>query len=88
MSWLSKQNEKKRMKKLVDEMPTYRYTPKGAYIDRKGVYRRVNFNNRRLTTRQFFRKLANRLSRRRLGNEERVGRGEHKKIFDLKWTLD
>lgn len=88
MSWIGKQREKHKMSKLFDQRPTYRYSPKGVYVDSKGVYRRAYpYSTNHDNNKKFFHRLANRITRRRLGDEESLGRCEYKKIFDLWWKV-
>lgn len=89
MSWLGKQKEKHRLKKLYEETyDTKYYSPKGAYIDQKGVYRRAYpYSTNHDNNKKYWHRLANRIARRRLGDEETMDRSGHKKIFDLWWKI-
>ena len=90
MSWLGKQKEKHRLKKLYEvKVRCGYYSPGGAWLDRdKGYYfRTYPYSTNHDNNKKSFLKIANRKVRRRLGNEEAVNRGAHKKMFDLWWTL-
>ena len=85
MSWLAKQNEKKRMKKLYDQ--TRSCYARGCFIDDKGVYRRwYPYSTNHVNLKKAFRQISNRKFRRGL-REDVLNRGAHKKAFDLWWTL-
>lgn len=88
MSWFGKQNENKRMKRLHSKMPESGYKYRGVWKDEKGVYHRFYpYSTNHDNNKKFFHRLANRVVRRRLRNDEIVYRGEHKKIYDLWWKV-
>jgi len=88
VSWFGKQQEKHKMERVYRMRPTYRYSPKGVWIDDKGVYHRAYpYSTNHDNNKKFFHRLANRTVRRRLGDEELVKRGGYKKIFDLWWSV-
>lgn len=89
MSWYGVQQEKKHMKRRYITTSRVGYCPKGVYMDDDGRYHRFYpYSTNHDNNKKFFHRLANRITRRRLGNEERTGRGDHKKLFDLWWAVD
>lgn len=88
MSWLGKQNEKKRLKKLYEQRHKCGYLPRGAFIDKKGLYVRIYpYSTNHDNIKKYYCTLANRKTRRVLGNVEALNRGMHKKIFDVWWMV-
>lgn len=88
MSWFGIQNEKKVMKRRHSRMPEKGYVYRGVFVDENGVYCRFYpYSTNHDNNKKFFHKKANRIVRRRLGNEESIVRGGHKKIFDLWWKV-
>ena len=89
VSWAGKIEEKKRLEKVYKAMPVTRYTPRGVFVDISGRYVRYYpySSNHGVNNKKIFQRIANRKTRRRLGNEEAAPRGSHKKLFDLWWTI-
>ena len=88
MSWFGKQQEKKVMKRRYIKTSRIGYCPKGVYLDEEGRYHRMYpYSTNHDNNKKLYHTIANRVARRRLGNENRVSRGAHKKIFDLWWKV-
>ena len=88
MNWKSKREEKRRLEKLYEEIRNrypgpYRDDRRGGII-KKGYPYSTNHKN----VKKWFRRMANRKFRRNKNDSEEVlSRNQHKKNFDLWWTL-
>ena len=86
MNWKSKREEKRRLEKLYEETRTYYAC--GVYQNdkRDGILARVYpYSTGHPNNKKWWRRHSNRKYRR--NKNEFLNRGEHKKIFDLWWTL-
>ena len=88
MNWKSKREEKRRLEKLYEEIRNrypgpYRDDRRGGII-KKGYPYSTNHKN----VKKWFRRFSNRKFRRGKNESEDVlNRNQHKKNFDLWWTL-
>lgn len=88
MSWRAKEKEKRRLKRLYGTGwsywgPVYRNDRRGGYLCRAYPYSTNHGNNKK-----WWVKHSNRRFRRRKNEwDDILQRSQHKKTFDLWWTL-
>ncbi len=92
MSWRAKRMEQRRLEKLYEETGRRWYGP-GAYrSDKKGgrLCRSYSCTHSHPNIKKWFRRYSNRRFRRNKNEywrEDILQRGQHKKSFDLWWTM-
>ena len=92
MNHLAKAEEKRRLEKLYWETCAGgRYTESGAYKSNRRdgrIIRVYPYSTNRKNVKKWFRRFSNRKFRRgKNENEDVLNRNQHKKNFDLWWTL-
>ena len=85
MSHRRKTDEKRRLQKIYDETKSFYRC--GVYEDDRGLLRRWYVYSSNANTKKQFRRISNRVYRRKDHEEIGLGRSDFKKIFDLWWKV-
>ena len=85
MSHRRKADEKRRLQKVYDE--TKNYILCGVDKDRRGVLFRWYPYSSNVNTKKQYRRMSNRVYRRKDHEEIGLGRSDFKKVFDLWWKV-
>jgi hypothetical protein len=96
MNWKSKREEKRRLEKLYKDFGEHSYC-RGVWKDKSEngkrkrggtVFRIYPYSTNKKNVKKWFRRFSNRKFRRGKNESENVlNRNQHKKNFDLWWTL-